>query len=118
MSALLETADGDLDLGNSLSLTITEDLSILVAQKARGILGMFLGEWFLDTTKGTPWLELVLGIKDPDLSSIRQAIVSRMLSIEGVTEVVDTLFDFDSETRHLTYNFELRLTDGSTVEIS
>lgn len=117
VTSLLQTATGDLDF-TSRNLVLVTDLAILVKQKARNILRLFLAEWFLDITKGFPWFQLVLGIKNPNLSTIKTAIRSRMLGIEGVAEVTDISLDFDRQTRDLQYSLELRLTDGTTVEVT
>jgi hypothetical protein len=57
-----------------------------VAQAILTRLKLFQGEWFIDTTDGTPWLQSILGKQfrsDPN-SFIRQ----RILGTPGVTSIV------------------------------
>ena len=116
MSSFLQTLDGDLDFSSHKLVLVTE-LGKLVQQKARNTLRLFLGEWFLDTTKGVPWLQTILGVKNPDLAIVKQAIRSRLLAIEGAADIVDENYVFDSSARHLSYSFEIKCTDGSAVTV-
>lgn len=55
-----------------------------VAQQIKITLCFWYGEWFLDTTDGTPYLEHIL-VKNPNISHVRQIIADRINSVEGVT---------------------------------
>jgi hypothetical protein len=60
--------------------------SAAVAQAIQTRLRLFLGEWFVDVTDGTPWLQEILGKRfgaDPNA-----AIKLRILGTPGVTSIV------------------------------
>lgn len=57
----------------------------IVAQQAKSRLMLWLGEWFLDTSEGTPWLQDVIG-RDTNYDL---EIQSRILSTTGVIEISD-----------------------------
>lgn len=71
-----------------------------VAQAVLTRLKLWLGEWFLDTSDGTPYMTDVLGEragKTPDA-----AIKRRILGTEGVTQIISYLSAYDGNTRTLT----------------
>lgn len=73
------------------------DSAECVAQCIRTNLKLWLGEWFVDKTAGTPYMEDVLGEragKDPDT-----VIQERILNTQGVTEILDYASQFDPSTR-------------------
>ena len=56
----------------------------VVAQQVYTRLNLWYGEWFLDTSDGTPYLEDILGFgTNYDLE-----IKSRILGTQGVTEII------------------------------
>jgi hypothetical protein len=86
-----------------------------VAQCIRTRLQLWLGEWFADTTQGTPYLTGVLAErygKNPD-SVIKQ----RILGTQGVTSIVAYSSTFDPGSRLFTVNAQV-LTQYSTTPIS
>lgn len=116
MAALLQTATGDIDL-TANNFTVVTDLATVVRQKAKDVLTLFQGEWFLDASDGTPWFQLILGIKNPDFSAIKSAIKSRLQGVTGVSTVQDVLFNWDPKKRLLTYSVNLVLSNGLTIAI-
>lgn len=66
----------------------------LVAQRIKVTLLTFLGEWFIDTTIGIPYLEQVL-VKPADKTKIENIFRKKILSVSGVKKVqsVDTLIN-------------------------
>jgi hypothetical protein len=72
-----------------------------------------LGEWFLDTSQGIPYLSF-LGVKNPSLDAIRAMFRSVILfdpTIVSVTELVVTL----NARRQMQYVFSCQVNDGSTI---
>lgn len=49
-------------------------------------LRFFLGEWFLDTSKGVPWFQVILA-KGTRTSDINQILRSVVLNTRGVTQL-------------------------------
>lgn len=91
-------ATGDLLLQNNDLMII--DNAERVAQQILITLRFWLGEWFLDTTQGVPYLEYIL-IKNPNENHIRQILSEAILSVEGVRAVDEITLDFDAKNRRL-----------------
>lgn len=71
-----------------------------VAQAIKTRLKLWQGEWFVDTTDGTPYATEVLGVrnsKDPNA-----AIKQRILGTPGVTAMTAYSSSYDGNTRQLT----------------
>lgn len=71
-----------------------------VAQQILITLRFWLGEWFLNTTEGVPYLEYIL-VKQPNMAHIRQILTEQIQSVEGVKSVTDMALTFDQRERHL-----------------
>ena len=67
------------DSGNMALLAAPDSL----AQDAASAIKTFLGECFLDTTVGVPWLTQVLG-QTPPLALLKQLLVSAAMTVPGV----------------------------------
>ena len=80
-----------------------------VAQQIKIQLLTFLGEWFLDTTHGVPYLEYVL-VKNPNIELIRQIFREQILSVDDVKSVESIDVDYDAQTR------VMKLEYGATTE--
>lgn len=86
-----------------------------VAQTISTNLKLWLGEWFADTSDGTPYLTQVLGErynKTPDA-----AIKRRILGTPGVTQLISYSSQFDGKSRTLTVNATVQ-TQYSVTPIS
>jgi hypothetical protein len=86
-------ADGDYTIGQKF----LSDNPASVAQAIKTRLLLWVGEWFLDTTDGTPWKSQVLGPRagtNPDA-----AIKQRILGTPGVKAIVDYSSNFDGGSR-------------------
>ena len=116
MSQLNMTDDGDLAIGNN-QLTIVKEKEE-IRQRLLQNLRTFLGEWFLDTTIGVSYYEVIFdkGMPEP---LIADAFKDEILKTEGVTELREfKKLDLNSATRRLTVDFtvntifgEIRLTE-------
>lgn len=84
-----------------------------VAQAIRTRLNLWKGEWFLDTTDGTPWLQEILGKRqsgrNPDA-----VIKQRILQTQGVKELASYSSNFEPITRQLTVNATVNTIYGQT----
>ncbi|WJV25926.1 MULTISPECIES: hypothetical protein [Pseudomonas] len=69
-----------------------------IAQTVLTRLRLFLGEYFRDTTDGTPWYEQILG-KFTSLSSAEAALRARIANTPGVIRLTSFSADFDINTR-------------------
>ena len=94
-----------------------------VAQAVKTRLALYTGEWFLDTTDGTPWRTEVLGkytmagydavIKDRILST--QILTSKNVIADAVTEIVSYTSVFDPDARKLTVTVTINTIYGQTM---
>ena len=101
-----------LDADNSLFMI---DNAERVAQQIVITLRFWYGEWFLDTSDGTPYLEYIL-VKNPNMSHIRQILTERIQSVEGVISVDEMNLEFDRQARSLIVDYEASTNYGLLTE--
>lgn len=77
-----------------------------VAQQVLITLREWLGEWFLKTSDGVPYLEYIL-VKNPNEAHIRQILTETIQSVEGVKGVTELEFSFNRILRTLTVSYEI-----------
>jgi len=70
-----------------------------VAQSVLTRLRLFEGEWFLDVTEGTPWLQQIVGKSPKAIYDL--AIRTRVLETPGVTGIENYASIIDGATRAL-----------------
>lgn len=92
-------ADGDMVFGHAQN-DFWRDVPDAPAQAAMTRLKLWLGEWFLDTTDGTPWLTKVLG---KFTGSTRDAVIrARMAQTDGVNSIASYTSQVNRQTRSFT----------------
>lgn len=77
-----------------------------VAQQIKVKLLTFLGEWFLDTTWGVPYLEYIL-VKQPNQELIKQILSEQILSVDDVKSLNALELDYQVKIRTLIVNYEV-----------
>ena len=85
-------SNGDYQLGVWL-----ENTPETVAQAVLTRLKLWRGEWFMDTSEGTPYMQNILGHN----TSYDLEVKARILGTQGVTEIIDYSSVVDSD-RNLT----------------
>lgn len=93
-----QDANGDYVFGHQLS-DFFQDVPEAVAQAAVTRLMLFTGEWYLDSTDGTPWRTEVLGKYTQETYDV--VIKDRILGTEGVQEILSYSSSFDGNSRAL-----------------
>lgn len=93
--------NGDMTFGNQQG-DFLRDTPETVAQAVMTRLRLWVEEWFLDISEGTPWQKAVLG--KYTRRTIEPAIRSRILNTEGVTDIESFETIIDSENRKVTIN--------------
>lgn len=109
----LNIASNDLVIKNNDLILI--DNAERVAQQVLITLRFWLGEWFLDTREGVPYLEYIL-VKNPNMSHIKQILTEKINSVDGVNSIVFLDFDFRRITRELYVDFEVDTDYGLITE--
>lgn len=75
-------------------------------------LSMFLGEWFLDNTQGTPWFQQIL-VKNPNDGDIDGLLKNILMGTPGVEGIVSMSFQPNFAHRTLSIQFALLTTSGT-----
>lgn len=104
----------DMTFGQGLSNFAIE--SEAVAQNVRTRLLLVLGEWFLDTEDGVPYLEKIF-IKPEDLAQVEAILKARISETEGVQTLFDFQLLFERSTRSVTITATLQTIYGTTKNI-
>lgn len=89
-------SNGDYSFGRD-SGNFLINSSACVAQSVQTRLQLWLGEWFLNPTDGTPWLQNVFGRFSKIVADM--AIRARVLTTQGVTTISDYESSFDPVAR-------------------
>jgi hypothetical protein len=96
---LVLTSDADPNGTNPILQDIVQNLSF------------FLGEWFLDNTKGIPYFQQIL-VKNPDQSKIDAFFVNTILGTPGVLQLLSYSFSANYAARLLNVTFSAMTTMG------
>ena len=102
---------GDMIFGRSNEYYVDE--ANAVAQDAMTRLKLWRGQWFLDTTEGTPWIQEILGKHQGADAVIRK----RILETDGVQTLDDFEAILDPDTRTLTVSATISTIYGDTATI-
>ena len=94
-------ANGDYTFGQG-SANHLKDTPETVAQAVKTRLGLIQGEWFLDTSAGTPYHSRILGAGM--VATYDRAIQEVILGTSGVTRLVDYSSHVNPSTRAASVN--------------
>ncbi len=112
---LILTDDHDLYVTDSGDIVLSEEST--TAEELVGVIKTRLlwiaEEWRLGPDIGFPWFEEVL-VKKPDFEYIMQLIQNEIMDIDDVQDCSVQLLSFDQATRHVTFEFHVTATDGSS----
>lgn len=90
-----------------------------IAQKLRQRLRFFLGEWFLDTRLGIPYLRdaggIILGVKGPNIPAIESVFRKAILSVPQIFRILSLTLTVDRPSRKGALNFVAQLDDNRTL---
>lgn len=77
-----------------------------IAQTVVTRLKLFLGEYFRDTTDGTPWFQNILG-KFENINAVEAILRNRIARTEGVVRLLTFQLQFDLDSRTLTVQSQI-----------
>ncbi len=75
-----------------------------VAQRVNDALLMYLGEYFLDETKGVPYFQVIFK-KPVNLSQVETILKTTITNVQGLEELLTFELSFDSNTRLCSVSF-------------
>lgn len=87
-----------------------------VAQAIKTRFELWYGQWFLDATEGTPWIQSVLGKQRPE--TYRLAIRQRILETRGVNSIIDFNTTVNGATRRVSFAATIDTIYGTTTVTS
>lgn len=96
-------SDGDIVTSGDHFVTGKEETRQACISRLR----LFLGEYFLDATDGTPWFQAILGKASRDIAEAN--IKQRILGTRGVIAI--NSFEMTSDTRRRKFTVVATLTD-------
>lgn len=103
--------DNDYSFGNG-QLDFYRDEPAAVGQSVQTRLLLWLGEWYLDTSQGTPYMEGVLGKHSQQLADA--TIERRTLDTTGVVNFTSFESFIEANTRAYSASFNLNTIYGPT----
>ena len=106
--------NGDYQIGRSQSGFLANTPEC-VAQAVSTRLKLWAGEWFLDTTEGTPYTTQVLGKYTDD--SYDRAIQMRILETPGVVSVDTWASQYDGRNRSLSIQATITTVYGQATVV-
>lgn len=105
------TADNDFSFGNS-ALDYYFNVPAAVGQAVETGLLLWLGEWFLDSTVGTPYIEGVLGKHSQ--ASADGTIQNQVINTQGVVGIVSYQSTINTEKRSMSIQLTVNTIYGPT----
>lgn len=110
-----EDDDGDYTFGQGDDTWLVNSPDA-VAQAIKTRFELWYGQWFLDTTTGTPWIQSVLGKQKPEIYNL--AIRQRILDTVGVSSI--TAFDttVNTSNRRVSFTATVETIYGTTTVTS
>ena len=106
----LDPQTHDIVIHNDLSFVKDIDY---VTQKLKLNLWFFLGEWFLETSKGIPYIQEIMG-KDTNISQVEAIIKTEILRTPYVNELSKFDLTIDRAQRKMFITFTVNTDFGIT----
>jgi hypothetical protein len=102
----------------AIPLALVSDPQTVAAILIGDALKMGLGEYFADKLQGFPWIQQVLGQKNPNIAAITTLIREYILAVPNtnVASVVDVSVTYNPTARSYQYSWAAVLGDGSAVQ--
>lgn len=104
------TASGDYRLGHG-DRDFHVDTAEGVAQNVMTRLALWQGQWFIDTSEGTPWLQRILGKHN----AVDTVIKTRILDTPGVISISEYESILNPDTRSMTVTATLETEYGQST---
>lgn len=109
----LDTVTHDLVIDGGTGDVQMVDGARRVAQQIKVTLLLFLGEWFLDTSFGMPYLESVL-VKNPRFGVLHAVFRAKIMDVPGVLRLPVLRLNVNRQQRSLSVDFNAETPEGLT----
>lgn len=110
-----EDANGDYTFGSGDDTWLINSPES-VAQSVKTRFELWRGQWFLDTSEGTPYVQSVLGKQRSDVYIL--AIRERLQTTPGVNSILSFSTNNDGTTRRVTFTATIDTIYGQTTVTS
>ena len=110
-----EDTDGDYTFGQGDD-TFLINSPECVAQAVKTRFDLWQGQWFLDVTEGTPYIQSVLGKQHAEVYNL--AILERIQTTPGVKSVLTFDTNTSTTTRRVTFTATIDTIYGTTTVTS
>ncbi|WP_313619521.1 hypothetical protein [Pantoea septica] len=110
-----EDEDGDYTFGQGDDTWLVNSPET-VAQAVKTRFLLWYGQWFLDTTEGTPWIQSVLGKQKPETYNL--AIRQRILETQGVKSIRSFDTTLNTSSRRVVFTATIDTIYGTTTVTS
>ncbi|EPB9884012.1 hypothetical protein ACR6U3_000879 [Yersinia enterocolitica] len=110
-----EDENGDYTFGQGDN-TFLIDSPEAVAQAVKTRFELWRGQWFLDLTEGTPYIQSVLGKQRSDVYIL--AIRERILDTKGVNAILEFEPSYTGDNRRVTFTVTIDTLYGITTVTS
>lgn len=100
--------------GGDLRVTTDDEI---VRQRLIIRLQFLLGEWFLDTTQGLPYVQTIYEAGKSDFDTLYSIFRSEVQKVEGVESIESLELDLDGEGRDLTVTVKVNQTITAEVTL-
>ena len=109
---------GDLVYGDFTDYTVSGIDGLVQRLKIR--LQVFLGEWFLDITRGVPYFQQILkkGTSYDEISNSLKLVIAQTLEIEKITSFVLKSSETDARTILISFTVKSTLGDAAINDLS
>lgn len=105
------TSNGDMAFVNG-ECPVTSSLLDSVIQRTKIKLGTFYGEWFLNTTYGIPYFQVILQKTTPK-AVVDSIFKTQILQDKDILSIVEFNSILDNQTRKYSMTFRIKVRDGS-----
>lgn len=110
MSTTARTLSGDLVFPRQI---VTDPASV-ARQTCVDVLGLWQQSWFLDLNGGFPWIQQILGAKNPSTTLAKALLRQAILAVPYVIDVTVQVF-FNPTTRQFAWSFQAPLDTGEVL---
>lgn len=113
----IDSSTGDIGFDTLGEIVLVTGIAA-IAQEIQTRLRWWAGEWFLDTSRGVPYLESILR-KGVTEASVRAILLREIEAVPGVSRVRSCVVSIDRATRYATVtSLEVETTESALLSLT